>query len=442
MPRKRTGTLVEKPSGFFAKMWITREGVTRREWINLETTDRTLARRKMAKLQRMLDEGQLVAEAKAAVQAPETVASYALSWCERREAAGIVMARDEKHNLEAHVLPVTGKTLALARFNDSHAADVLEAARDKGLGHETVRKIRAVMSRMFKRARKDKLVAINPIDDVEMPEGLKKDKRPRVILSDDEIRTYLAAPKCDLELKMLVLVARTEGGMRTSELVRWDWSMLDRIGFAFCSIPRAKTGEIQALEIPDVLRAFLRAWWVRAGSPSSGPVFPVRRGENRGGFKKGRGTSFAHRLRRDLFRAGAVRAEAVRGPKNTLLPNPADPLFFDTKVSRKVDFHSCRRAFNTALAEAGVNVQHAMHLASHSDAKTHMGYVMHTEAMKRIPVAAMPVLDPHLAGILSPPVTKRAGQASAGNGIPSDSQYARSDSNGRHSASKADALSS
>jgi integrase len=43
---------------------------------------------------------------------------------------------------------------------------------------------------------------------------------------------------------------------------------------------------------------------------------------------------------------------------------------------------SFRRAFNTALAEAGVNVQHAMHLAAHSDPKTHMRYVIKTTAMR------------------------------------------------------------
>ena len=37
----------------------------------------------------------------------------------------------------------------------------------------------------------------------------------------------------------------------------------------------------------------------------------------------------------------------------------------------------------TALAEAGVNVQTAMHLASHSDAKVHGLYVMETAAMQR-----------------------------------------------------------
>jgi hypothetical protein len=71
-----------------------------------------------------------------------------------------------------------------------------------------------------------------------------------------------------------------------------------------------------------------------------------------------------------------------------------------------------------------------------------VGYVMNTEAMRRIPLAAMPVLDASLAGILSPAVPKRSGRAASENRITNDSKYARSDSNGRHSASKADALSS
>jgi hypothetical protein len=46
-----------------------------------------------------------------------------------------------------------------------------------------------------------------PAEDVELPDGLKKDKRPRAILSDAEIAKHLGAAKCDLEIKMLALTA-------------------------------------------------------------------------------------------------------------------------------------------------------------------------------------------------------------------------------------------
>ncbi len=84
-----------------------------------------------------------------------------------------------------------------------------------------------------------------------------------------------------------------------------------------------------------------------------------------------------------------------------------DAIYFETASSLPVDFHSFRRAFNTALAEAGVNVQQAMHLAGHSDPKVHSIYVMSTKRMRRIPEAALPRLGGALPSpVQSPLVTK------------------------------------
>jgi integrase len=91
------------------------------------------------------------------------------------------------------------------------------------------------------------------------------------------------------------------------------------------------------------------------------------------------------------------RGRKAEGTK--LAPNPSDPLYHETATTLPVDFHSFRRAFNTALAEAGVNVQQAMSLASHSDARTHMRYVMKTAAMRSIPEAAIPRLPVQLSGV-------------------------------------------
>lgn len=65
-------------------------------------------------------------------------------------------------------------------------------------------------------------------------------------------------------------------------------------------------------------------------------------------------------------------------------------LFEETPHSLPVDFHSFRRAFNTALADAGVNIQTAMRLAGHADAATHMRSVM--SRVRRVPEAALPRL--------------------------------------------------
>jgi len=408
MSAKRTGTIVMKPSGAFARVWVKlHDGTEERRWMNLQTKDRATAARKLKRLVAMLEAGELVAEAEAKTASVETYRTFTKDRHERRAAAGIVMARDEQNNRERFIYPVLAD-VPLARITDDDVRHVLELARDRGLARETVHKIRAVMRRDLKRARIEKMIETRPAEDVELPEGLKKDKRPRTILTDAEIAKHLGAAGCDLEIKMLALTARTEGGMRTAELVRWDWAMLDTVDFLACTIARAKTGDVQRLEIPEVLRAFLRGWWERAGKPTAGPVFPVRRGPRAGQARTGRGVSFADRLRRELFRAGVVRLPPGVDAEGKAIPHPGDPLYSDTPVSRRVDFHSFRRAYNTALAGAGVNVQTAMGLASHSDPKTHMRYVMAAESAKPVPAAALPIIDPTLARrLLSPAVTHR-----------------------------------
>jgi hypothetical protein len=190
----------------------------------------------------------------------------------------------------------------------------------------------------------------------------------------------------------------------TGDLHAWDWTMIDLVHFAQCTVARSKTKTPQVLEVPEVLRPFLRAWWARAGCPTSGPVFPVRKGRTAGGFKAPQ-NSYAGRLRRDLFQAGVYRMPPVEvtatkpgtrtdlgrhATGTKLAPNPSDPLYYETATTLPVDFHSFRRAFNTALAGANVNVQRAMHLAGHSDAKTHMKYVMRSPEMRAIPAEALP----------------------------------------------------
>ena len=75
-----------------------------------------------------------------------------------------------------------------------------------------------------------------------------------------------------------------------------------------------------------------------------GPVFPVRRGPRRGKAKKDHATSFAQRLRRELFKAGVLRLAPVLDAKGRPRANPADPIYFDTRVSRRLNFHSRGRA--------------------------------------------------------------------------------------------------
>jgi integrase len=423
MPRQRTGTLVPPGADGEWKARVTlaaEDGSTTRPLYALGTNDKALARRKLVKLVVALEAGSDTGAAAEIANSAQTVKEYADAWIQKREARGVVSTSDERRNLKRHVLPRLGRLL-LGDVRSAHVRTVLDEVvakprqrlrrpspsgePDAGYSRQTVEHVRATMFRLFDAAWRDEFIETNPVARVAVP-PMREVRKSRVILTDDEFGRLIACAAVDLELRMASLVARCEGGMRTGDLLRWDWTMIDRVHFSDCVVPRCKKGSPQSLPIPGVLAPFLRAWWDRGGRPESGPVFPSRKGRSAGRFKS-RGNSFAARLRDALFVAGVVRLPLVRIPAThpgtrtdlgkraagtKLAPNPADPLYFETATTLPVDFHSFRRAYNTALAEAGVNVQQAMHLAGHSDAKTHLRYVMQTRAMGTVPDAALPSL--------------------------------------------------
>src|SRR5690606_26758305 len=65
----------------------------------------------------------------------------------------------------------------------------------------------------------------------------------------------------------------------------------------------------------------------------------------------------------------------------------------ETEFTKPVDFHSFRRAFKQALADAGVELQTAMALSGASDAKAHQRYLANTAKMRRLPEAALPTFS-------------------------------------------------
>jgi integrase len=453
MPRARTGNLVfKRSSGFNARIFVdvrdesTGEVRSERRWIALETFDRDVAKRKLAKIVAGLAAGEIVADpVKREVKRAETFAEYSKDWVERRKTAGVVMARDEKKYLTKYVLPEIGP-LPLDDIRPVHVRGVLYNALTQGRARETLRKIRGVMGRIFDSAWKSELVKENPVLRVDVPDEAAQDDRPRRILTDEQVLAFLNARAVAqdgkklrkdadvrlLELKVMAVCSRVLGGMRTAELNRWDWSMFpDRVDFAELKIQRAKakrgrTGKVQTFIVPAQMRPILRAWHEQHGSPEAGPVFPVTKGARKGEARKERGTSYAARLRRELWRVG-IREHDVH---------------HDTPTSRRVDWHSFRRAFATSLAEAGVNEQRARLLSAHGDANVHARYVQQTRAMRMIPDAAVPALDASVITRLGSAVPNHANDVSACDGNVSYIEHARQDSNLRHSASKADALSS
>jgi integrase len=406
LSRAKTGTLVRPGRDGIWKGRVT-AGDGSRPLYSLGTADEAAAKRKLARL--------VAGELPAAIS-DDSVKEYSDAWLEKREAQGVGMSKKERRILEMYVLEAIGR-MPLVDVKPSHIRSILDSAAATGLARKTVSGVRGVLNRLFRAALEDERIIVNPIAAVRMPR-MREVKRERMILTDDEFTRFVACADVDLELRMLSVVARCEGGMRTGDLHRWDWSQIDRLHFAECIVPRAKTGTPQVLAIPDVLAPFLRAWWERATSPTTGPVFPTRTGKRAGQAKKPE-NSYAKRLRRALAVAGVFReqpVEEVRQLRNgrgqnvrtaaRLAPSPRDPLYFETASTLPVDFHSFRRAFASALAGANVNAQHAMALTGHSDPKVHARYVMSTAAMRAIPANALPTL-PEALPIATPIVRAR-----------------------------------
>jgi hypothetical protein len=140
--------------------------------------------------------------------------------------------------------------------------------------------------------------------------------------------------------------------------------------------------------LPDVLVPALKAWHENHGKPREGAVFPSRHGERAGERKTGK-HSYAQALRDALWAAGIVRP--LPGFDNAKPDRKLCALQVASTGHKPVDFHSFRRAYNTALATAGVNVQVSMKLAGHKNPSTHMRYVLLAETLTT-PEAALPRL--------------------------------------------------
>lgn len=374
MPRKATGTVAQRNGRWFARTTVEKDGKKTRPWIPLSAKTEEQARAQLAVL---------IEKDHAHPAAPQTFRSYSERWVESRRASGVAMTDSEASLLKLHVHPFKGSSGRERAFGERPLSvedctprairELLEAVRAKGKSNQTITHVRGTLSRIFDQAWRDEIIPSNPVLKVKAPTSKNEVKRPREILTDEEIAQYLACAECDPELQIMSLVARCEGGMRTVDVNTWRWSMLDLATFASCYVPRTKSGIPQKLEIPEVLRGRLRDRWLACGSPMDGPIFPVRRGPRKGEEKKRRGVSYAKALRRDLKKAGLTR----------------HGIFFDTPVSRKVDFHSFRRAFGTRAAEE-LPERHAMKLGGWESAQAFARYVMSSERMRTIPASVLP----------------------------------------------------
>lgn len=386
MPGKKRSGVMEFRGGSW-KVRVTENGG--RRWYDTETADRATADRKRAALLARIERDEAAKRAGREAAPMPKFRAAALAWLAARQEQGIASVASDRPLLELYALPILGEQL-VGDVRPGHVRDALERAKAAGLAKTTLKKLRAAISAVLHRAWQDGHAGENVALKVDAPET-REVRKIRVVLSDDEIAALWASPKADLEVKLLGVVARVEGGMRTIDLIAWDWEHIDLASFAWCMVPRTKTGKPDRLEVPEPLRVPIAAWWEQHGRPSSGPVFPVTKGERRGERRRARGVSFAKRLRRNLFAAGITRLAPSEKK-----PHPRDPLYFETDDTLPVDFHSFRRGFAQALDGAdGVSRKAAMRLTGHASEDAHLRYLKRTGRageVLELPAAVVPPL--------------------------------------------------
>jgi integrase len=465
-PEQRGQLIWRDGRGWYGRFYATVEGERLRVCRALGTDNKAIAQRKLL---RLIESS--ATEPKEAKRG-ETFEEAARRILSQQKASGMVTWHTRESRLEAYVFPALGP-LEPKAIRASHVRSVLETARDLGKARQTLVHIKNDISAVLGDLWRAEILAENVCGRVKVPEAsetaTQRSKKERAVLTDEELARYLAWEHPDERQRMAVLerqtmacIARMFGGLRTSDLhaLTWDGFDLPTVlddgaavgGFEAGIAPRkkgsrlSKGGRPQRLMVPAMLRPILLDWWERHGRPSTGLVFPARRGRKAGlGARKG--VSHAMAFRRDLRRAyGADHLapsehdRGERGPLNLSVWVAARPLtprerelFEETDYTRPVDFHSWRRAFNQALADAGVNAQQAQALAGHASLDAHARYLANTSKAREIPAGALPRLTVGHSRCPSPTQPDHEG---------AEFLRAREDSNLRPLAPEANALSS
>jgi len=363
--RQRTGTIQHrgKEGLLFARHTITVDGVSVRRWFPLGTTSKAIANAKNKQLVEQLKRGDI----------PDVEETRDLETCsaaferivEAMKVDGLKSWKDKRQRLRDYAEPAIGK-MRIDTVKTLHIREVLDACKASGKSKQTVVHLRNDLSSVFDSMRRDELIEKNPVSLVKVPKFVTEDERPRQILTDEEFVQFMGCTDVSLLLRTMALVSRVFGGMRTGDLHAWRWEHIDTAGWKTAKIRRPKVRGLVLIEMPPALLPWLQLWRRENGSPATGPVFPVGRGE-RANEHRGH-TGYARQLRAALLVAGVTRAE----------------LHANDDETKRVDFHSFRRSFVTALSDSDINAQQSMLLASHTKMETHMRYNMQgrTRALK------------------------------------------------------------
>ena len=175
-----------------------------------------MAKRKFAEIVRAIRDGEPTERAARAESRLATLTHDAEEHFRSRESRGVVIVRDEQIYYRLHIAP------HIDAIGCGEVERVPSAAVDSGLRRNSVRNVRSVAHRIFDELWRQEIVKQNPVLRTRVPR-MREVKKERVILTDEDFYKLMACPDVGVEIKLMSLVSRTLGGMRASDVMRWDW---------------------------------------------------------------------------------------------------------------------------------------------------------------------------------------------------------------------------
>lgn len=267
---------------------------------------------------------------------------------------------DEKYN--GYIKPAIG-SMKLKDVKDIHLQRILNGQAGKSRSH--VEKLRRVMREMFSRARKSRLIAYDPSEDLELPQA--SDRSHRALTDAERDLLLQVCRENDFGLWFVLLLYT---GMRPGEAAALNWADIDfqanvihihaalESGSSTIKGPKTRAG---VRDLP--IHAQLLPWLLKAKGEPFSPVFPTASGgrQNSGSMA---------RLWRACKRAMDIKlgAEVYRNQ------------VIESKVAPDLTPYCLRHTFATDCARAEVPLETVRWFLGHEDISTTANIYQHRDA--------------------------------------------------------------
>ncbi|MDB4958098.1 MAG: Mx8p12A [Myxococcales bacterium] len=193
-----------------------------------------------------------------------TVAQFASRWLMRRTTKTV---GDDRTRITKHVLSRSIGSMPLTAVKPRHIDDVIEELKAEGkLAPRSIRNICGTLYSMFKRAVKEELITVNPVqmERGTLPKLADKDPtwRQEAIYTREEAELLISHPSILPDRRILYALKFLGGGMRHGEASRLTWRQYDAEAkpLGALNLGKTKSGVPRQIPVHPTLAKILAQW--------------------------------------------------------------------------------------------------------------------------------------------------------------------------------------